>query len=204
MSQKHLSRILTKLADFKKPKISLEQYMTNPDVAAELLWSLSMKGFIKEKEIIDLGAGTGMLGIGAILLGAKKVTFVEKDLDSIETLKRNIAYVGDLYELGEYEIINEDISNISGNYDLVIMNPPFGTKIKRVDTMFVMKAIDISENIFSIHKTSTKEYIINLYKENNYYLNEIFDFQYSLKKTFEHHMKNVKKIDVSGFFAQQK
>ena len=203
MSQKHLSRTLEKLQDFQKPKIQLEQYKTPSDVAAELLWSLNLRGYIKNKEIIDLGAGTGILGIGALLLGAKKVTFLEKDKDATKTLKENLEVINSEFEIGEFEIINEDISKIKGEYDTVIMNPPFGTKTKRIDTLFLEKAFTQANNVLSIHKTSTKEYIKKTYKENNYEIIEIFDFDYALKKTFEHHTKQTKKIEVSGFFAKK-
>src|SRR6056297_407091 len=123
MSQKHLSRLLSKLYDFKDPKLKLEQYVTNSDVASELLWSADMRGFIKEKTIIDLGAGTGVLGIGALLLGAGKVTFLEKDSSAIELLKKNLKLIEQEYEISEYEIVQGDVSEITKSYDLVIMNP---------------------------------------------------------------------------------
>lgn len=201
MSQKHLSRTLSKLLDFVEPNLSLEQYLTNSDVAAELLWSINMRGFLKDKVIIDLGAGTGVLGIGALLLGAKKVVFLEKDARAIEVLEKNIMKLKEEYELPEYEIICCDVALAEGEFDVVIMNPPFGTKTMRADTMFLEKAFELSNVILSIHKTSTRDYIKNLFKENNYALVEIFDFNYSLKKTFEHHLKPVKKIEVSGFLA---
>ena len=203
MSQKHLSRMLSKLFDFYMPKIYLEQYITPSDVAAELLWSFNMRGFIKDKNVLDLGAGTGVLGIGALLLGAKKVTFFEKDEDAILTLKKNIALIEEEYELPEYEIVQGDISSIQGVFDSIIMNPPFGTKIKRMDTLFLNKAFELSNIILSIHKSSTKEYILQTYKDNDYKIIEMFDFNYALKKTFEHHIKPVKNIEVSGFFAMK-
>jgi putative methylase len=203
MSQKHLSRTLEKLQDFKEPKIQLEQYITPSDIASELLWSLNLRGHIKNKEIIDLGAGTGILGIGALLLGAKKVTFLEKDKDAIEILKQNLKRINIEFEISEYEIINEDITNITGRYDVAVMNPPFGTKTKRIDTIFLEKAFTLSNIITSIHKTSTKEYIKKTYKDNKYEIIEIFDFNYALKKIFEHHKKLVKKIEVSGFFCKK-
>ncbi len=203
MSQKHLSRLLSRLQDFKEPKIKLEQYITNSDVASELLWSADMRGFIKGKTIIDLGAGTGGLGIGALLLGAKKVIFLEKDESAIVILKKNIAQVSEEYELPDYEIVQGDVSEAKGEYDMVVMNPPFGTKIKRVDTLFLQKAFTLSDVVLTIHKTSTKTYILKTIEENGFSLIESFDFNYLLKKTFEHHLKQVKTIEVSGFIVNK-
>lgn len=204
MSQKHLSRTLSKLAGFKNPKINLEQYATPSDVAAELLWYLDMRGFIKNKKILDLGAGTGILGIGALLLGAQKVFFLEKDFDALNVLKENISFMDKEYVLPDYEIINKDVSFIDEEFDLVIMNPPFGTKTKRIDSVFLEKAFQISSIILSIHKTSTKDYVKNKFLENNFELLEVFDFNFALKKTFDHHKESVKNIEISGFVAKRR
>lgn len=204
MSLKHLSRTLSKLQVFEKPKIELEQYSTESDVAAELLWSAHMRGLIKDKEVIDLGAGTGVLGIGALLLGAKRVVFLEKDSSAVDILKKNLERVREEYELPSSEIITGDVTSAKGTFDLVIMNPPFGTKVKRIDTVFLEKAFRLSSNVISIHKTSTKEYVKNFFSNNGFELVDVFDFKYPLKKLFEHHDKPVKIIEVSGFLGKKK
>ncbi len=201
MSLKHLARVLSKVEDFKEPKIDLEQYLTDSGVAAELLWSMNMRGNIEGKTILDLGAGTGILGIGALLLGAKRVVFLEKDEVALKILKDNLALIGEEYELPDFEVVLGDVSSSSGSFDLVIMNPPFGTKTKHMDTLFLEKAISLSNKILSIHKSSTKEYVLDFFNVNNFEVVEVFDFDYVLKKTFTHHDASKKIIDVSGFFA---
>ena len=204
MSQKHLSRVLSKLEDFNNPKLFLEQYKTNSDVAAEILWSLDMKGFVKNRVVVDLGAGTGVLGIGALLLGASKVVFLEKDESAIDLLKNNLNKVEEEFVLGDYEIIKGDVSSVLGSFDLVLMNPPFGTKTKRMDTVFLEKAFSLSDNILTIHKSSTKDYIFNLFRDNDFEVVDLFDFDYVLKKTYDHQSALSKKIEVSAFFARKK
>jgi predicted RNA methylase len=204
MSLKHLSRTLNKLETFNNPIIALEQYATDCDAAAELLWSSHMRNLIKDKTVIDLGAGPGILGIGALLLGAKKVVFLEKDLSAINILKTNLKIVDEIYELPPYVIIHDDVSKIDGSFDLVIMNPPFGTKNKKVDSIFLEKAFQLSDKVLSIHKTSTKDYIKKLFNEHNFELIDVFDFKYPMKKLFEHHDKPVKLIEISGFLGYRK
>lgn len=204
MSLKHLARFLMKLKDFDNPIIELEQYTTPGDVAAELLWSANMKGLVKNKEILDLGAGTGILGIGALLLGAKKVIFLETDTSAIKILKENLTFVENHYEIGAYEISQRDVSSAKNFFDLVIMNPPFGTKTKRADFVFLTKAFSLSNNILTIHKSSTKQFILKTISENKFLIEDIFDFKYPLKKTFEHHNKLVRFIEVSGFLIKKK
>jgi len=62
---------LSNLNVFSKAKVKLEQYPTDSEIAADVLWNAYMKDELKGKTIADLGCGTGILGIGALLLGAK-------------------------------------------------------------------------------------------------------------------------------------
>lgn len=43
------------------------------------------------------------------------------------------------------------------DFDTVIMNPPFGTRNTGIDTAFVLKGMQYSSAVYSLHKTSTRE-----------------------------------------------
>lgn len=44
--------------------------------------------------------------------------------------------------------------------DIVVMNPPFGTKRKNADREFLQAAFTIAEEtVYSLHKTSTRSFI---------------------------------------------
>jgi predicted RNA methylase len=43
------------------------------------------------------------------------------------------------------------------DFDTVVMNPPFGTRNTGIDTAFVMKGMEYSNVVYSLHKTSTRE-----------------------------------------------
>ena len=45
---------------------------------------------VEGRVVADFGCGNGILGIGALLLGAKQVYFVEKDHDVVEIMKENL------------------------------------------------------------------------------------------------------------------
>lgn len=60
--------------------------MTQPTQASEAILRIQKLGDIEGKIIGDLGAGTGMLGLTALICGAKKVYFFEIDDDAIVDL----------------------------------------------------------------------------------------------------------------------
>jgi len=193
-SKSSLAVFLSKLKSFEKPKIRLEQYTTDSEVAAEVLWNALMKGDLEDLTIGDLGAGTGILGIGSLALGAKKVYFVEKDKEAIKTLKENL----EEYEFnGEWEIISSNIEEFNQKVDVVIQNPPFGTKEEHADKQFLEKAMKIGRVVYSLHKTSTLKFIEAITPDHDFEITEQWDFNYPLKKTQKHHKKKLERIKVS-------
>lgn len=76
--------------------------------------------------VVDAFAGTGAMGIEALSRGATHCTFIEKDREALQVLKRNIAALG----LGDRStVISVDaITALSqhGECDLFIADPPYG------------------------------------------------------------------------------
>ena len=80
--------ILSKMEGFSQPDPAKEQYKTDSEIAATILWNAFMQGDIKDKVVADLGAGTGVLGLGALALGAKFVFLVELDETALEIARK--------------------------------------------------------------------------------------------------------------------
>jgi len=205
ISRASLAIILSKLKNFENPKLREEQYSTDSESAASLLWDLHMKGRITGKVIADLGAGTGILGLGAALLGAKKVYLVEKDPDAAKLAKDNLDDLKTKYELKSVEIINSDISDFHkkdlavGMVDMVLMNPPFGTKTKHADKMFLEKAFKIAGEIYSFHKSSTSEFIIKFCADNGFAAEKYMNIQFPIKASHRFHSRKIHRIEVACF-----
>ena len=92
-SKSTLAIALSRLEDFSKPKVRQEQYLMDSEIGASMLWNACLLGDIGAKTIADLGCGTGILGIGALLLGAKQVIFVDSDEKALEIAKKNVLKV---------------------------------------------------------------------------------------------------------------
>ncbi|PIN79443.1 DNA methylase [Candidatus Woesearchaeota archaeon CG10_big_fil_rev_8_21_14_0_10_34_8] len=193
-SKKQLAIQLSRLKVFNKPNINLEQYPTNSEIASTILWDAYMKGDIENKTIADLGAGTGILGIGALLLGAKKVYFIEKDKETITILEKNLENIE-----GSYIVINEDIKDFDEKVDTVLQNPPFGTKQKHADKSFLEKAFSIGKVIYSFHKTSTDNFVRAIARDFNFNITETYKFNFPLRQTAKFHKKKIERIEVSCY-----
>jgi len=192
---------LSKLKTFENPKVKQEQYSTESEIAAEILNFALLNKDIKNKTIADLGCGTGILGIGCLLLEAGFVYFVDNDKDALKILKSNIKKFN--INKNKYKIINSDIKKFYKIVDTVIMNPPFGTKEKHADKLFLERAFSLAKTIYSFHKTSTLRFIKAVSKDNNFKITGTFNFKFSLKQTYNFHKKKVEKIDVSCYRFQK-
>ncbi len=76
--------------------------------------------------VVDAFAGTGAMGIEALSRGAAHCTFIEKDRDALQVLKRNIATLG---LADRSSVVSVDaIAALAqhGDCDLFIADPPYG------------------------------------------------------------------------------
>jgi len=199
--KKQLEIELSKIIDdFKEPKIKFEQYMTPPEIAAFMIHYAWMKGEIENKKIIDIGAGTGMLGIGAAFLGGN-VTMIEIDKDAYEILKNNVAKTDH-----EIRLINKNIFDFDFDekYDTALINPPFGIKSKNKDMDFIVKASKISKHIFSIHDGSESNInnIKSLFEKHNLKIIESLMMDFSLKSTYPWHDEKNKILKVMLLYSK--
>lgn len=192
MKKAQLAVILSKLKTFEKPKVQLEQYQTESELAAEIVWFAFMSNDIKNKIIADLGCGNGILGIAALLLGAKQVYFVDIDNEAILLAKQNLNSL----KLKNYILLHQEIYEFNKKADTVLENPPFGIQNKYADKPFLEKAMQISNIIYSFHKIESKQFIQALALNNNFKVEAIIPIKFPIKKTQEFHKKPVYTVDI--------
>ena len=94
----------------------------------DILYSL---GGVDDLHVLDLFAGTGALGIEALSRGAASVTFVERDLKTVDTVRANLTAVGlgEAEARGEATVVRADVdawvATTTSRYDLVLCDPPY-------------------------------------------------------------------------------
>ena len=189
LTRKELAIILEKVQPLKKPKISLEQYTIPSELAATILHIVNFTyDDIKDKIICDLGCGSGRFAIGAALLGAKVVYAVDIDNDAIQLAKENAKKIG----VKNIIFIRSDIRKLEElTCDVVIMNPPFGTKKRHSDIIFLEKAMQIGDIIYSLHKSGEeiRRFITSFVKSKGRNVDVILKFVFEIPHMFEHHRK---------------
>jgi putative methylase len=191
-SKKQLAVTLSRLQGFERPSIRLEQYPTDSEIAAEIIWTAYQNNDLNKKIIADFGAGTGVLGIGCMFFNPKKVYFVDVDETVLKKLNNNLQ----LFSLKNYEVICDDIQNFNEAADVVIQNPPFGTKNEHADKAFLEKAFSIANVVYSFHKLSTKTFVEAIAKDNNFRITHFFKFDFPLKQVHSYHSRKLHRIEV--------
>lgn len=182
ISKSKLAIELSRISSFIQPKINLEQYATDSEIAADILWQAYLEGDIKGKVIADLGAGTGIFSWGCVLLKAKKVYAVEKDEDALNIAKKNI-------KNRVCKFICSDIRHFDRKVDTVIQNPPYGTRNKHADREFLLKSFEISDKIYSLHKITTAKFVKKIAEDNGFRVKNILRFKLPLKKSYVFHTR---------------
>jgi putative methylase len=189
LPRRELELFLDSIETHPAPKLSLEQYTISAEVAAEILYIAAFQhDDIVDKNVIDLGTGTGRLALGAAFLGAKTVTGVDIDSESLATahkqamisnLDRNVQWV-----LGDIEII-------VGKFDTVLQNPPFGVRRRGADRRFIEKALELGGVTYTLHKSglSNREFIKRLVQKHAGSITEVYQMDFVIPRTFQFHRK---------------
>ncbi len=196
-SKKELARTLSRLREFEDADAKLEQYKTDSEIAAEALWFLHMNGCIENKTAADFGCGSGILGIGCLLLNARRVYFIDKDEKTLKIAKENIRKL----ELENGIFLNKGVSAFDKKVDFVIENPPFGVQKKHADRAFLDAAMKITNIIYSFHKIESENFLRKYCDE--FEVRRLFEFNFVLRKTLKFHKRDKHYVKV-GFFEMNR
>lgn len=197
LSKSRLGIMLSRLRAFEDASRMAEQYPTDSEVAAEVLWQACMLGDIEGRRIADLGCGTGILAIGAALLGAKSVIGIDTDKAALALAEENLSQLcGELGSRLPVRFLEQDVSSFSESVDTVVQNPPFGTSQKHADRMFLEKACSVASVVWSFHKESTARFVESFAADAGFAVTHILPFGFPLKRSMAHHRKRIERIRV--------
>ena len=134
---------------------------------------------VKNSNILDLFSGIGSFGIECISRGAKKVTFVENDLDAIKILKKN------LNRIHNFQLIQNDCfkllenKNLIEKFNIIFIDPPYKEhKINEIIEEILNQKLLNNNGLVIIHRHRKDNLKItgklNIFLERNYGLSKIY------------------------------
>ena len=199
MRLRQLSMLLSKLEKCENPDVSLEQYTTSGELAARWIFDIAAFGDLSEgTSIIDLGSGNGILGIGALYLGANRAILVDSDSRCCEVSRKNAESLG-----GEKScvVLESDVSSLDSDLtdiDLVISNPPWGRQKEKADAPF----LDLIESIgvvSHIMHSSDAKHIRTRFEEAGWSVEKYGEADFAIPASFDHH-RSSRGVTKAGFW----
>lgn len=187
-----LETYLRELEQFDTPKVRLEQYSTPPHIGAHILYAAQTRfDDIENCLVADLGAGCGVLSFGARMLGASHVVGFEIDEDALRVLARNRESMELSVDAVQCDVTRCLPGKFEKCFDTVITNPPFGTKSNAgIDVKFLETATKLARRaVYSLHKSSTRSYILEAGKRLGTKPKVIAELIYDLPRAYSFHRK---------------
>ena len=200
-TKRALERKLARLEGFEEPRVDLEQYPTPADLAANLLHLADLQGDLEGRTVVDLGAGTGILAIGAALRDPARVVGVERDLDALAVARRNESRVGPAVSI---DWLCGDATRPPLCPDspvTVVMNPPFGAQRGRrhADRAFLDTAAEIGSVSYSIHNADSHDFVEAFAADEGGTVTHAFAAVLDVERQFPFHEEETRALDVEAF-----
>ena len=205
MRKGELARRLAAIPRHPAPRPELEQYRTPDEVAAGLLGLAADDGAVRDRNVLDLGCGTGVFAIGAALLGARLATGVDVDPQAVETARKAAEEAG----VGKSTwFVAADVAAWHadpGTFDTVVMNPPFGAQAgnRHADRLFLTRAAeavrDRKGTVWFLAQERTERFLVPFAQELGGRLERVAVWDYPLEAQFGFHGQEARMVRVGGY-----
>jgi len=146
---------------------------------------------LKGKNVVDLGCGTGRITLPIQKFYSKRILGVDIDLDAINVLiqlkkLKKLAIDILITPVEFFEPFQWD-----KKFQTTFMNPPFGTKRRGLDILFLKQALKYSQTTISLHKSNmrTRKLISNLGKQFGKKLELLATIDLPLPPSYRFHRK---------------
>ena len=181
--------LLSGLEPHLSNSVELEQYSTDGDLAARWLTDIAAFGDLSEGcTVADLGAGNGVLGLGALAMGAGRAILVEADQAACDVAKSNAESTG---FAGSVEVIRAKLGSDSvdlSSADMVISNPPWGRQMPRADRPFFEAMIATATPTHLLHSAEAT-HIQPLFEDAGWSAERYGEADFALPAAYSHHSR---------------
>ncbi len=193
IDKKSLEILLESLEGIPNPSPELEQQDTPADLASSLISLASLMGDLLGSKVIDLGCGSGILSIGAVLAGAEEAVGIDVDAKAVATAWANARRLGVKDRVRFYV---QEVRSFEGRGDLVIQNPPFGVVRRHVDLIFLERAFKSADVVYSIHLAGNSRFLSRFADKHGFRLTHVEKWPFPIPRRFWYHRKKVVRIPV--------
>ena len=181
--------LLSGLEPHLSNSVELEQYSTDGDLAARWLTDIAAFGDLSEGcTVADLGAGNGVLGLGALAMGAGRAMLVEADQAACDVAKSNAESTGfaDSVEVIRAKLGLDSVDLNSA--DVVISNPPWGRQTPRADRPFLEAMIATATPTHLLHSAEAT-HIQPLFEDAGWSAERYGEADFALPAAYSHHSR---------------
>lgn len=201
-TRRSLAKQLGVVAGFDDPRAELEQYPTPPELAAHIVHVADLQGDLDGRTVVDLGSGTGMLGIAAALRGAGTVIGVELDPDPLTTALDNERALATTTDV---DWVQGDATRLPLATDhgatTVLMNPPFGAQDgnRGADKAFLESARSIASVSYSVHNEGSQGFVEAYADDVGGAVTHAFEAEFELGHQFAFHDEERRVLDAEVY-----
>lgn len=150
-------RVITGIARGRKLK-TLPGLDVRPttDGVKEAIFSI-VQFDVEEAVVLDLFAGSGQLGIEALSRGAKKAFFVDNSMESIKTVRENLAHT----KLEENAVVvnmpnGAFLRSTRETFDIAILDPPYSHNLIQKSMPALVEKMSENGIIVCEHEKETR------------------------------------------------
>ena len=189
MRARRMAMILSGLEPHPSNSVELEQYTTEGDLAVRWLSDIVAFGDLAEGcTVADLGAGNGVLGLGALSMGAGRALLVEADQTACDVAMFNAESMrfADSVELIQATLGSEPVDLSSA--DVIISNPPWGRQTSRADRPFLEAMIAAEIPAHLLHSAEAI-HIQPLFEDAGWSAERYGEADFALPAAYSHHSR---------------
>jgi len=199
VSKRRLERRLADLEGFRKPQVAFEQYVTPPELAANVVHRAALEEDLRGT-VVDLGSGTGLLAIAAAFAAPERVIGLEIDADAIRIAQGNEGVCELPTPIDWIRGDGTDAPLCPSTRVTVVMNPPFGAQdASRGDRGFLETASRIAAVSYSIHNAGSRDFVEAFSSDHGGVVTHAFAADIDLDRQFSFHTADVRSIDVEVY-----
>ena len=116
------------------PLVTPKGLNTRPtsDKVKETLFNI-LAPYLYDAKVLDLFAGSGAIGIEALSRGSRHCTFIEKDKDALNCIRKNLekTRLAEKATVYQADVLSRLPALSSGPFDLIFMDPPYNMELEK-------------------------------------------------------------------------